>query len=74
MSFLTRFLVIFVFCFLLNIVISGRAYAYLDLGTGSYIFQMIIAVFIGGLFALKLFWGKVKNFFSNLFSGKEKSQ
>ena len=74
MSFLTRFLVIFLFCFLFNIAVSNRAYAYLDLGTGSYIFQMIIAVFIGGLFALKLFWGKVKNFFSNLFSGREKSE
>jgi hypothetical protein len=73
MSFLRRFLVIFVSCFLLSIIFSNRAYAYLDLGTGSYIFQMIIAIFIGGLFALKLFWKKVRNFFSNLFSGKEKS-
>lgn len=74
MNFLRRFLVLFVFCFLLDIIFSNRAYAYLDLGTGSYIFQMIIAVFIGGLFALKLFWKRVKDFFSNLFSGKEKGQ
>lgn len=46
--------------------------AYLDPGTGSFIFQMIIAGFVGGLFALKLFWTHVKTFFSPLFSKRKK--
>ena len=45
--------------------------AYLDPGTGALIFQMIIAGFLGGLFAMKLFWSSIKNFFKKLFPIKK---
>jgi hypothetical protein len=48
-----------------------NAFAYLDPGIGSYVFQVIIATFIGVLFTIKMFWQKIKNFFSNLFSKKQ---
>jgi len=48
--------------------------AYLDPGSGSYILQIIIAFLVGGLCTTKLFWNKIKAFFKNLFSGKEKSE
>jgi len=41
------------------------AYAYLDPGTGSYLFQMLIAGLIGASFAIKLYWRKIKSFFSS---------
>ena len=41
-------------------VLLGDAHAYLDPGTGSYIFQMLIASVVGGLFALKMYWRKLK--------------
>ena len=44
-----------------------RSYAYLDPGTGSYIFQLIIAAIIGGLFMIKLYWKKIRIFFKNIF-------
>lgn len=44
------------------------SYAYLDPGTGSYIFQIILAAFIGAAFTIKIYWTKVKTFFVNLFS------
>lgn len=47
-------------------------HAYIDPGTGSLIIQMLIASFIGGLFLIKVFWGKVKAFFNNLFSRARK--
>jgi hypothetical protein len=50
---------------------ASQAFAYLDPGTGSYVFQILIAAFIGGLFTIKMFWQKIKNFFSNYFSGKQ---
>ena len=40
------------------------AKAYLDPGTGSYIVQILIAAVVGGLFAVKMFWHRIKNFFS----------
>ncbi len=54
--------------FLLVIIFSKNSYAYLDPGTGSYIFQMLIAGFIGGLFAIKLFFNKIKISLKNIFS------
>ena len=58
---------VFSFC------LSTDVYAtYLDPGVGSYIFQILIAGTVAGLFAVKLFWGQIKSFFKKLF-GKEKS-
>ena len=37
--------------------------AYLDPGTGSFVFQMIIAGLVGGLFTIKTFWRKIIGFF-----------
>jgi len=48
------------------------AYAYLDPGTGSYIFQLIIADTVGLLFAAKVYWRRIKGFFTGLFSRDKK--
>lgn len=53
------------------IIFPSIANAYLDAGTGSYILQLLLAAFFGGLFAIKLFWNKIKTIFKNLFSGKK---
>jgi hypothetical protein len=50
----------------------ARALAYLDPGTGSYLFQILIAALAGGIFAIKLFWGRISAFFSGVF-GKGKT-
>lgn len=42
----------------------GSAYAYLDPGTGSYIFQLILAGIVGFLFILRLYWKRIKGFFT----------
>ena len=47
------------------------AWAYVDPGTGSYIIQMIIATLVGGLFALKLFWVRIKTFLATVFKKKK---
>ena len=40
------------------------AYAYLDPGTGSFLFQLIIGAAAAGLFLLKVYWKKVRGLFS----------
>jgi len=42
--------------------------AYLDPGTGSFLLQLLLATFLGGLFMIKTFWKRIKNFFNRLFS------
>ncbi len=49
-----------------------RAYSYIDPGTGSYIFQIIIAAFVALSFAVKVYWLKIKKFLGRLFAKKEK--
>ncbi len=46
---------IVVFAVLLDAFFTRDAFAYLDAGTGSYIIQIIIAVFIGAITAVKIF-------------------
>ena len=47
------------------------AHAYLDPGTGSYIFQVILAALLGASFMLKVFWARIMGFFGKRFSGSE---
>ncbi len=54
---------LFFFCFLL---MPFGAYAYIDLGTGSYFLQFALAFIFGGIYAIKLFWKQIKSFFINL--------
>ncbi len=37
--------------------------AYLDPGTGSFVFQMIIAGVVGGLYTIKTYWRNIKGIF-----------
>ena len=49
-----------------------QAYAYMDPGTGSYILQLLIAALLGVSFAVKMFWMRIKTFFTNLVSRQAK--
>ena len=57
----------------LLLLTPSRAHAYLDPGTGSYIFQLLLAALVGALFAIRIYWGRIKSFFQKLFS-KENSE
>ena len=64
-----RYLVI---CLLTFFLFNNSAHAYLDPGTGSLIFQAIIALFAGIATAISIYWRKFKDFISNLFSKNKK--
>jgi hypothetical protein len=44
-----------------------KAHAYLDPGTGSYIIQMAIAGAVSALFAIKIFWKRLKEKLHGIF-------
>jgi hypothetical protein len=52
--------------FITIVLFSQTAYAYIDPGTGSYIFQLAIAGILGGLFFIKTSWRRIVAFFGNL--------
>ena len=39
-------------------------FAYLDPGTGSYLFQLALAGVLGASYAVKHFWARLKNIFT----------
>ena len=52
-------------------VLPKHAEAYLDPGTGSYVLQIIAAVFFGGVYFITAGWKHIRMFISKLFSGKD---
>ena len=59
---LLRFRHILIIIFVL-LLIPHPASAYLDPGTASILYQMLIATFLGLGFAIKVYWMKIKSFF-----------
>lgn len=55
--------IIFITFGLFFLMFPQVSYAYLDPGTGSYIFQLILAAFVGAAFTIKIYWAKIKTFF-----------
>ncbi len=49
---------------------GGIFQAYIDPGTGSLIIQILLAALVGAGFATKIFWTKIKSFFSKVFDKK----
>lgn len=52
-------------------LVLQNAFAYLDPGTGSYVFQALLAVVIGAAFTAKIYWQRLTGFFRNIFSKKQ---
>jgi len=51
--------------------LSKICYAYLDPGSGSYIFQLLIASIVGLAFVIKVYWRRLMGFLKGLFSRNE---
>lgn len=49
---------------LLSLATASPAHAYIDPGTGSYFFQMLIAGLLGAGAAIAMFWRRIVSFFS----------
>ena len=45
---------------LLSLVTEGRASAYLDPGSVSFLFQAVIAALLGGMLVVKRYWQQIK--------------
>jgi len=57
----------YLFLFLLVVLfVTQPVSAYLDPGTGSFIWQMMIGFVLGSIFMLKIYWQKIKSFYKDL--------
>ena len=55
----------FVLLFILTYGSFSSAYSYIDMGTGSYVLQIVLASVFGGLYALKIYWKRIILFFKS---------
>lgn len=62
-----KFLISIIGILFIQVAVSKNAFAYLDPGAGSYIFQVLISIIFGAGFAIKIFWQKINGFFKALF-------
>ena len=53
---------------LLQFILSSSAMAYIDPGTGSYLFQLLMAGLLSSVFAVKMFWRNIRVYLSRFFS------
>jgi hypothetical protein len=51
-----------------------NAHAYIDPGTGSYFFQLLIGALLAAGFAIKIYWSKLKKAAAGLFKPKDKGK
>ncbi len=63
-----RFFIVGVVLFIISGFFLPNAYAYLDPGTGSAAFQVILGVLVGLGITLKIYWVKLKMIFQEKFS------
>lgn len=63
---------VFLFVFFVQFfAFVSYAHAYIDPGTGSYIFQLLIAGFLGSLFFMKKIFHNFRYFLASIFSHKK---
>lgn len=53
-----------IFFLLTCLFLTTPAYAYIDPGTGSFLIQGLVATFFSATFAIKMYWQRVKKYFS----------
>ena len=63
-----KLLAVLAFVTLVYLASPAPVYAYLDPGTGSFVFQMVIAGLAGAALIIKMYWGKIKKLATRLFS------
>jgi len=55
----------------LLLIPGGVVQAYVDPGTGSYLFQMSIAILMGGLYSVKLYWRQLVMYLTGSGGGEQ---
>lgn len=72
-SFVSHFTTILVLALYYLFVSVRVVHAYLDPGSGSFLFQILIGTLLGLVMSVKVYWGRIRNFFVKFFSRKKRT-
>ncbi len=64
MRYLTNIGELVICAVIIMLIRTETAHAYIDPSSGSYFLQILLASLLGALFTLKIYWRKIKAFFS----------
>ena len=53
-----------ILCIIFSLALTGKAYAYIDPGSGSAALQMLLLIIFSGLASLRIFWKRIRSFFT----------
>lgn len=62
--FLNKYICLVQIVIFVQFIFPNNAYAYLDPGSGSYFYQIILSILFGGLLFFKQFWKRIISFLS----------
>ena len=65
---------LFFLSFIILIIKTSHAHAYLDPGTGSIILQAIIGFIAASIATISIYWTKFKSIIAKIFSKKDKGK
>jgi hypothetical protein len=55
------------------LVLAPAAHAYLDPGSGSFLFQLLIGGLVGAAVTVRAYWGRIRAFFTRRSARKDSS-
>lgn len=70
----SRFVWFTLFLLYFGMVAVPSAHAYIDPGSGSFIFQVLIGGLLAGAVAVKHFWRRITGFFTRRSSGEQPAE
>lgn len=70
----SRFVWFTLFLLYFGVIAVPSAHAYIDPGSGSFIFQVLIGGLLAGAVAVKHFWRRITGFFSRRSSGEQPAE
>ena len=59
--------------FALLLIASTPARAYIDPGSGSYMFQLAVAGILAAVFSVKMYWRRLKTFVSSILTSRSRT-
>lgn len=58
---------VLLYCICISAFTPREAFAYIDPGAGSYIFQVLIAAGLGAAFTIRSFWRNIVDYIKGIF-------
>jgi len=60
--------------FILQLIFARPGWAYIDPGSGSYFIQLLLGALLGGAFALRIYWKRIRSGLGKIFGAGDENE